>query len=171
MTTDTPISPGAYMIRTKDILASLTGEIPTSSDHNYSSHGAGPDILMLLKVASQYAELIHIPNTLCLFRSHKGSITVSSQNFEIERAYASVFMHYFQKTRSSRNVISALAMLWLREVNRTRKWVSITPFFDLHSVPKSVSSLLQFYCFTGLHALSKLSPPTLSKIGDKRGMQ
>ena len=166
MTTDTPISPGAYMIRTKDILASLTGEIPTSSDHNYSSHGAGPDILMLLKVASQYAELIHIPNTLCLFRSHKGSITVSSQNFEIERAYASVFMHYFQKTRPRRSVISALAMLWLREVNRTRKWVSVTPFFDLHSVPRSVSSLFQFYGFMAFHTLSKLSPRSVTKIGD-----
>lgn len=151
-----PMSPGAYMLRTKDILTYLQDDIPTISPHDYKGHGAGPDIFMLLQTAEQYRKVTYLPDTLCFFRSHPGSITISSRNFEIERAYASAFMHYYRKTRSSTEAISVISMLWLRELNRTRHWVRVRPFFQTHGLSKGPLETLQFYWFTLCHALSKM---------------
>ena len=79
------VSPGATIIRRKDILNALfVGKVPFAR-HEY--RGVGPDWLMTSMVTLDYPKVGFINEPLAVFSSHAGSITTSAlQDAEKKRA-------------------------------------------------------------------------------------
>ncbi len=70
------VSPGAALFRTKDVIDVFETEIPSPALNNFKSHGAGPDLLIFLKIASKYSKIFKIESALTFFRFHKNSQTI-----------------------------------------------------------------------------------------------
>jgi glycosyltransferase involved in cell wall biosynthesis len=70
------VSPGAAMFKTTDVLEVFEKEIPSPTLSNFKSHGAGPDLLIFLKIAAKYSNVYKCGASLCFFRFHAGSQTV-----------------------------------------------------------------------------------------------
>jgi glycosyltransferase involved in cell wall biosynthesis len=72
------VSPGATIIRRKDILNALfVGKVPFAR-HEY--RGVGPDWLMTSMVTLDYPKIGFINEPLAIFSSHAGSITTNALN-------------------------------------------------------------------------------------------
>jgi len=70
------VSPGATIIRRKDILNALfVGKVPFAR-HEY--RGVGPDWLMTSMVTLDYPKIGFINEPLAIFSSHEGSITINA---------------------------------------------------------------------------------------------
>ena len=164
-----PVSPGGYMIRTSDILKYLEHDIPTPIPHDFKKHGAGPDVLLLMKTAEYYRTTLYIPDVLCFFRKHQGSITVSSRDFEIEKAYESTFLYFFRSQRSNIVTVSAASILWLRYLIRTRNWVSGRAFLQTHELSDALSYQILFYLQAIRHATLKIFERPMNKMRQSVG--
>lgn len=74
------ISPGATILRKKDILDALfIGKVPFA---RFEYHGVGPDWLMTSMTTLHYRKVGFVDEPLAIFSSHAGSITVSAVNDE-----------------------------------------------------------------------------------------
>ncbi len=91
------VSPGAALFRTKDVLEVFEDEIPSPSLSNFKSHGAGPDLLIFLKIASKYENIYKIGKSLTFFRSHDDSQTIkmnSEKNGLIQSSYMQARIYF-----------------------------------------------------------------------------
>ena len=91
------VSPGAALFRTKDVLEVFEHEIPSPSLSNFKSHGAGPDLLIFLKIASMYKNIYKIRKSLTFFRSHEDSQTIkmnSERNGLIQSSYMQARIYF-----------------------------------------------------------------------------
>lgn len=92
------ISPSAFIIRKKDMIASLyNGQLPFAQ-HEYK--GVGPDRLMILLCMLRYPRFGFVKKPHVYFRKHINSITVDSHLDEkkkilIKRAYDEVDKYYY----------------------------------------------------------------------------
>ena len=73
-----PVSPGAALLRMKDLRQNL---------HNFGKHGIGPDLLLLMLTARNYPAVSHLTEPLAYFRDHPGSIS-SHSRVHLRRGYA-----------------------------------------------------------------------------------
>ena len=69
------VSPGAAIFRTSDVLEVFEEEIPSPRLSNFKSHGAGPDLIIFLKIANKYPFIYKSKMSLVLFRDHFDSQT------------------------------------------------------------------------------------------------
>ena len=120
---DAPVSPGAIVIRTKDLRANLHTDFPTATPRPFDKHGAGPDVMILLLTAERYPCVIHHPMPLVYFRAHGGSFTISNANNQVPQGYKSSFSHYLINYKGRAPWLRYLADGWLRQLRADRKWV------------------------------------------------
>ena len=96
------ISPGATILRRKDILDALyVGKVPFAR-HEY--RGVGPDWLMTAMTTLSYDKVGFVDEPLAVFSSHPGSITVSAMQDEVKKR---ALRQAYQESRRF------YAMLWL----------------------------------------------------------
>jgi glycosyltransferase involved in cell wall biosynthesis len=96
------VSPGATIIRRKDILDALfVGKVPFA---RFEYHGVGPDWLMTAMATLNYPKVGFVDEPLATFSSHPGSITVSALQDEVKKR---AFRRAYQESRRF------YAMLWL----------------------------------------------------------
>ena len=96
------VSPGATIIRRKDILDALfVGKVPFAR-HEY--RGVGPDWLMTAMTTLSYDKVGFVDEPLAIFSSHPGSITVSAMQDEVKKR---ALRQAYQESRRF------YAMLWL----------------------------------------------------------
>ncbi len=101
------VSPGATILRKKDILDALfIGKVPFS---RFDYHGVGPDWLMTSMTTLQYNKVGFVDEALAVFSSHAGSITVSAVNDEKKKK---AFDQAYQEARRF------YALLWLAKTVR-----------------------------------------------------
>jgi len=62
-----PVSPGAALLRTHDLLNNLHLQFPTSTPREFEKNGAGPDVMILLLTAREYPYVAHISKPLVFF--------------------------------------------------------------------------------------------------------
>ena len=65
-----PVSPGAALLRMKDLRRNLI---------DFGQHGIGPDLLLLMLTARDYRQVAHVAEPLAYFRDHPDSISHQKQ--------------------------------------------------------------------------------------------
>jgi len=75
-----PVSPGNALFRMGDLNKNTLVDIPNKKGIDFSKYAIGNDALIYLLTAKDYPEFAFINETLSYFRSHKDSITISTDN-------------------------------------------------------------------------------------------
>lgn len=90
---DFPVSPGCALFRAHDVRECLLEQVPNRVGSDFSMHAIGNDLLLFLLIAARYPYFSVIADPLSYFRSHAGSITVSSTpgriplHYDLAKAY------------------------------------------------------------------------------------
>ena len=117
-----PVSPGAALIRTKDLLQNLHTQFPTSTPRQFDKNGAGPDVMVLWLTSSDYPYVVNISKPLVFFRKHGGSFSVENTNNDVMKGYQSVIALFLIENYSRQNWLDYLARAWLQQMLFTRSW-------------------------------------------------
>ena len=86
-----PYSPGACLLRTKDLRKNLYANIEGVANYDFSRSGAGVDWLLYLLTAIAYEYVTYIPDPLVFFLSHQQNLSAlpefhADQGYEIIRS-------------------------------------------------------------------------------------
>jgi glycosyltransferase involved in cell wall biosynthesis len=82
-----PVSPCSSLFRAQDLKQSILTDIQSSSIRDFSSHGAGPDLLSMLITAQNYTYIAHINDCLAFFRRSSDNLTASLQQKSDANSY------------------------------------------------------------------------------------
>lgn len=118
-----PLSPGAIMLRTKDLRRNLLLEIPSVTCRDYAKNGAGPDVLISLLTAHDYGRVACIKEPLVFFRAHEDSFSVANADNEVSLGYTSAIA-YFLKNNAPQFWRRYVALNWLLSIKKSRSWNS-----------------------------------------------
>lgn len=110
-----PASPGAILIRTKDIRENLRSSFPTATPRAFERNGAGPDIMISLLTSEKYPHIAHINKPLVFFRMHPDSFTMSNTNNEVTKGYQSAIAYFLKHHHGQTAWIRYMAREWGRE--------------------------------------------------------
>lgn len=124
LTARAPVSPGAVMLRTKDLIKNLHTDFPTATPRPFDRHGAGPDVMISILTASSYPCVATIREPLVFFRAHPGSFSVSNTNNQVANGYTSAIAYYLRYNESWLLWMYYLVRLWISEVRRQKIWVN-----------------------------------------------
>lgn len=118
-----PLSPGAIMLRTKDLRRNLLLDIPSATPRDYRKNGAGPDVLISLLSARDYGKVACIKEPLVFFRAHEDSFSIVNSGKEVSLGYTSAIA-YFLKVNAPRFWRRYIAYSWLLSLQQSRSWWS-----------------------------------------------
>lgn len=121
---EAPVSPGAILIRSCDLLKNLHTNFPTSTPRQFEKNGAGPDVMILLLTTHNYSYVANISTPLVYFRVHAGSFSIENSNSDITKGYRSAIALFLIKNHSHRLWISYLAGDWFESMRANRSWIS-----------------------------------------------
>lgn len=139
---DAPVSPGGILIRTEDIKKNLHSTFPTFAPQRFDKHGAGPDVMILLLTAKQYPFIFTIARPLIFFRIHAESFTLKNAGNEVRQGHRSAISLHLKNRYGVDVLIRYLAIQWIAEMVRTRKFYSPRLFLRSH---EAQSSLVEQY--------------------------
>ena len=91
-----PVSPGAALFRTCDVISSLSRSIDNPSSLESLNTGAGPDVHLYLDALAAYPYYSQINEPLCFFRAHDGSFSLGSHRASVRKGYHSALTQFFQ---------------------------------------------------------------------------
>lgn len=127
-----PVSPGAVMIRTEDLIKNLRFDFDTCGTHSFEKHGAGSDVMVLLNTAKAYKFIKFINKPLCFFRVHQNSFTISNEGDEIQKAYRAIFCYYLKKNYLYFEWFDLVTWLWIKNILRTKSVKNLRDFLLKH---------------------------------------
>jgi len=86
-----PYSPGACLLRTKDLRMNLYANVEGVTNYDFSKSGAGVDWLLYLLTACAYGHVSYIPEPLVFFLSHQQNLSClpeyhANEGYDIIRA-------------------------------------------------------------------------------------
>lgn len=145
---DAPVSPGAILIRTKDLLANLHYDFPTVTSRPFDKHGAGPDVMISLLTAENYPYVAHLPTPLVYFRAHAGSFSIGNLNCQVPKGYTSAISFYLKQRRGRFIWLRYLARVWLGQTKANRKWINPKTHLLEYEGEGSVGELSWFFFFS-----------------------
>jgi len=120
MKSKAPVSPGAVLLRTTDLLKNLHTDFPTSMRRSYDSNGAGPDVMIMLLTADQYPKIRWISIPFVFFRAHQESFSIENKDSKITDGYTSAISWYLINNKKKLNWLKYLAYVWVTSI-RNRK--------------------------------------------------
>jgi glycosyltransferase involved in cell wall biosynthesis len=123
-----PVSPGAAMLRTIDLIRNLHTNFPTATPRPFDRHGAGPDVMIMLLTVISYSKVMCISTPLVFFRAHAGSFSISNTNNEVSMGYTSAIAYYLRKNESWYCWVNYLMRSWLSNVSNQRRWINPITF-------------------------------------------
>ncbi|MDD1508258.1 glycosyltransferase family 2 protein [Pseudomonas sp. CNPSo 3701] len=130
---DVPVSPGCAIFRMSDIRNNLLLNIENKVGSDFSMHAIGNDLLLFLLTANKYPLFGFVNKPLAFFRSHLGSITVSSTDGKIPLHYALVRAYYVErycKDLMGEVVFSVWSLLRKYPDHRKYGFSSVQDFFS-----------------------------------------
>lgn len=151
-----PVSPGAILIRTNDLLKNLHTTFPTSTQRQFESNGAGPDVMILLLTSSNYPYVANIEMPLVYFRAHAGSFSIENTNNNIVKGYRSAIAFFLIKNHGRKAWISYLAYGWLQQMRFNRAWRNPVAHLIEYEGRDSLSDAFILFLFSIKHATSRL---------------
>lgn len=116
-----PVSPGCAIFRLSDLRKNLITEIDSPSFHDFSSHGAGPDLLLFLLTALHYPYIGFVDEPLSFFREHDDSISLKMRRVDLYDRYQQTrfwFAYHFLPKNVQRKLS---AITWVQRFCLTRK--------------------------------------------------
>lgn len=117
-----PVSPGAALLRTNDLLRNLHLQFPTSTPRQFEKNGAGPDVMIMLLTIKNYPNVVNISLPLVYFRAHAGSFSIENSNNDVVKGYRSAFAFFLAKNGCHKIWINYLAHCWLQQMRFDRRW-------------------------------------------------
>jgi glycosyltransferase involved in cell wall biosynthesis len=142
-----PVSPGAILLRTKDLIKALNIKIDSSIKRPYNSHGAGPDLLISLQTLLDYKYVVGLSYPLVFFRSHKNSLTITDKNFEISDGYASTWCYFTKKNMSLFYWSYCVSVFYLDHKNKRGSKYTLKEFCKMYNGKGSIIELCMISFF------------------------
>lgn len=121
---EAPVSPGAVLIRTKDLLKNLHITFPTATQRQYEKNGAGPDIMISLLTSLSYPFVYKISEPQVFFRIHETSFSIINKDNDVTSAYKSIFCYFLKMHLAWFRWMEFVSRSWLGEVRRNKRWVT-----------------------------------------------
>jgi len=140
-----PLSPGAFLFRTKDIKKNLLADFPSSTIRNYSKHGAGPDVMISLLTLQSYNYVSYLREPLVFFRVHKNSISVFNLNNEVIDSYDSAISFYLVSNSYFFTWFYYLTESWFRRIRMGAKSISPIRLIKANQGKGSLDELFIFF--------------------------
>lgn len=134
-----PVSPGAVLIRSHDLIKNLHTTFPTSTPRQFDKNGAGPDVMILLLTSHNYPYVANIEMPLVYFREHVCSFSIENSNNDVVKGYRSAIAFFLISKHSRKIWIRYMAYSWLQKIRASRSWVS--PRFHLIEFEGSGSTI------------------------------
>ena len=78
-----PVSPGAALFRTADLLKNISIELDGITEYDFKSTGAGVDWLLYVLTALNYPFVQYVDRPLSYFRAHADSLTIKNEGNSI----------------------------------------------------------------------------------------
>lgn len=151
-----PVSPGAILIRTKDLLANLHVNFPTSIPRPFEKHGAGPDVMISLLTAECYPIVSHCEKPLVYFREHNDSFSIKNLDMQVFNGYTSAVSYYLYSRRSKSERLGYLAKRWLQEMKLTRSVMSPKKYLMSHNASDINFGVAFIFMYSALYMAQKL---------------
>jgi len=116
---DAPLSPGAVMLRRRDLLANIRSDFATATPRTFANHGAGPDLMVSLLTMEDYANVTVFQEPLVFFRVHPGSFTTENRDNAIRESYDTIWNYYLKNYISVRLWRGRVFNAWLNKGVKT----------------------------------------------------
>lgn len=127
-----PYSPGAVMLRTKDLLANLHDNFPTTTPQPFDRHGAGPDVMIMLLTAMSYPGVMCIESPLVFFRVHASSFTAMNTNNAVSAGYVSAIAFFLRKNGGWHLWLKYVVRCWVETMRAQRHWINPLRYLRAH---------------------------------------
>lgn len=152
---EAPVSPGAILFRTSDLVANLHTQFPTSTVRPFEWHGAGPDLMISLLTARNYSLVANIPVPLVYFRAHNESFTAANSNNQVIDGYTSVVSYYLITNESRALWLDYLSYNWLQQMSQGRRWINPRAHLVEFEGTGSACELLTMFSNVLIHLVDK----------------
>lgn len=152
---EAPLSPGAILIRSSDLLKNLHIQFPTSTSRPYEKHGAGPDVMISLLTAENYTHAVNISMPLVYFRAHPGSFSIGNLNNEVIKGYRSAISLHLIKSRGRTPWLDYLAHGWLQQMKQNYSWINPKTHLIEYEGSGSQGEILAILVYSFRHVLNK----------------
>lgn len=153
---EAPVSPGAILIRTKDLLANLHTDLPTAMARPFDKHGAGPDVMISLLTAENYRYTAHLPAALVYFRAHAGSFTVNNSTNQVLEGYRSAFSYYLSIRHGRKPLLKYLAFSWVSQMRLTRSLINPKACLVRYEGSGSAVEIALMLAYSATHLAARL---------------
>lgn len=151
-----PVSPGAVLIRTTDLLKNLHTQFPTSTPRHFEKNGAGPDVMILLLTAHSYPHVANISIPLVYFRAHAESFTIENSNNDVIKGYRSAIAFFLIRCHGRQPWIDYLAHSWLQQMRLDRRWRNPRSHLIEYEGSGSLTEVLTMLSCSFRHVCGKL---------------
>jgi glycosyltransferase involved in cell wall biosynthesis len=134
-------SPGCALFRTESLRKNLLLDVPNRIGSDFSSHAIGNDLLIFLLTAVDYPRVGYIEEPLSFFRSHKDSITVSSDAIKLRTMYFLAMAYFVENHITDRVLIkkfNAILTTYLKRIREGHNGISTLEDFYLNEFNLSV---------------------------------
>jgi glycosyltransferase involved in cell wall biosynthesis len=162
-----PVSPGAVLIRTPDLLKNLHTTFPTSTPRNFEENGAGPDVMIMLLTSQNYPYVANIGKPLVYFRAHSGSFSIQNSSNEIVKGYRSAIAYFLINYDCKKYWLGYLAYCWLLQLKNSRTWVNPilhTTEYEGNGSFRQVFNLISYSLIIIINKLTRKFNLNLSKL-------
>lgn len=137
-----PLSPGAILLRTSDLLKNLHLQFPTKTFRNFENHGAGPDVMIALLSFESYKYASFISKPLIYFRSHFDSFSSANNNNSIALSYQSVILMHLKNKKLYFPKIEYTAYAWLQNIKFQKKYKLLKKHFEEFDVENNLMNII-----------------------------
>jgi glycosyltransferase involved in cell wall biosynthesis len=154
-----PVSPGATLVRTKDLLKNLHVDFPTALPRPFGKHGAGPDVLISLLTSDCYPLVAHCARPLVFFRAHGGSFTMNDSDMHIFDGYTSAIGYYLSAGKWKGEHTGYIAKRWLHKMKGTRSLVNPATYALNHNGSGQFHEAILMVIYAITHVLKRMLRP------------
>lgn len=153
---EAPVSPGAVLIRTDDLLKNLHLQFPTSTLRHFEKNGAGPDVMILLLTAHNYLYVANISMPLVYFRAHAGSLSIENSNNDVTNGYRSAIALFLFTKHGRQPWISYISLGWLQQMKFCRRLRNPRSYLIEYEGSGSLIEIFKLLVYSLKHAKNKV---------------
>jgi glycosyltransferase involved in cell wall biosynthesis len=144
-----PVSPGNALFRKKDLEKNLLIDIPNKIGSDFKMHAIGNDALIYLLTAKDYPKFAFVNETLAFFRSHKDSITISTDSHNLNILYSIAQAYFVDNYVTNEKLIKKFNARLLLKIFRHGKNINVKKLPDFY-FNKSQFAIDYLYLFNSL---------------------
>lgn len=159
-----PVSPGAVLIRTHDLLKNLHVDFPTSTSRKFEKNGAGPDVMILLLTSHNYLYVANIEMPLVYFRLHASSFSIENLNDDVTKGHSSAISFFLKKNYSKKYLIRYVAQIWIQWLLVCGTWKNPVKHLIEYEADGSAAEVLVMFFYALIHIANKIVRKTKKSL-------